>query len=108
MSLFQPANRKFMQGASAYDPPTDIARVKVPVLIVHGAYDGQVSLDADAKVLAAAQPAAKLVVLPKVNHVLKAATGPELATQVALYMDPRTAIEPAVATTIAGWIKALR
>ncbi|MBA3645490.1 MAG: alpha/beta fold hydrolase [Gemmatimonadaceae bacterium] len=107
MSLLHPDNRKFMQGAALYDPPTEIARVKLPVLIVQGAYDGQTSLDADAKVLAAAQPAAKLVVLPKANHVLKAATGPQLATQVPLYMDPRSPIVPEIATTIAAWIKAL-
>jgi uncharacterized protein len=108
MSLLHPDNRKFMQGASAYDPPPKIAHVKVPVLIVQGAYDGQVSLDADAKVLAAAQPAAKLVVLPTTNHVLKAASSAALATQVPLYMDPRTPIAPEVATTISTWIKGLR
>jgi pimeloyl-ACP methyl ester carboxylesterase len=108
MSLLQPDNRKFMQGASTYDPPAEIARVKVPVLIIQGANDGQISLDSDAKVLAAAQPAAKLVVLPTANHVLKAASSPALATQVALYMDPRTPIVPEIATTIASWVKALR
>ena len=108
MSLLQPDNRKFMQGASAYDPPAEIARVKVPLLIVQGGYDGQVSLDADARILAAAQPAAKLVVLPTANHVLKAAPSAAIATQVPLYMDPRTPIMPEVATTISTWIKALR
>lgn len=108
MSLLQPDNRMFLQGASAYDPPVQIAGVKVPVLIVQGAYDGQISLDADAKVLAAAQPAAKLVVLPTANHVLKAAPSATLATQMALYMDPRTPIVPDVATAIATWIKGLR
>ena len=108
MSLLQPENRKFMQTASAYDPVSEISRVKLPVLIVQGANDAQVGVETDAKALAAAQTAAKLVILPTANHVLKAATGTTLAGQVPLYFDPRTAIVPEVATTIATWIKGLR
>jgi pimeloyl-ACP methyl ester carboxylesterase len=108
MSLFQPANRMFMQGATAYDPAAEIARAKLPILIVQGANDGQISLDADARALKAAQPAATLVVLPTANHVLKAAESPSVGTQLALYMDPRTPIVPELARGIAVWIKALK
>ena len=108
MSLLQPDNRLFMQGMQAYVPVEEIAKVKFPILIIHGANDGQVSLDLDARALAAAQPAAKLVVFPRANHVLKAAAGPSLTTQVPLYMDPRTPIVPEVAVAIATWVKGLR
>lgn len=108
MSLLQPENRLFMHGMQAYDPAAEIARAKLPILIVQGANDGQVSLDEDARALAAAQPAAKLIVLPTANHVLKGATSPSIATQLPLYMDPRTPIVADIAPTIAGWIKGLR
>ena len=108
MSLFQPANRLFMQGTSAYDPVGEVARVTLPTLIVQGANDGQISLDADARALKAAKPAATLMILPTANHVLKAATSALIGSQLSLYMDPRTPIVPEVATGIAGWTKALR
>ena len=108
MSLLQPENRLFMQGMQAYDPVAEIARARLPILIVHGANDGQVSLDDDARALAAAQPAAKLVVLPTANHVLKAATSPSIVTQLPLYMDPRTPIVSDIAPAIAAWMKGLR
>ena len=108
MSLLQPDNRLFMQGAAAYDPVSEIARAKVPVLIVQGANDGQISLDADARALKSAQPAATLIVLPTANHVLKAAASPSIATQLPLYMDPRTPIVPELAPGVAAWIKSLR
>lgn len=107
-SLLQPDNRLFMQGMQAYVPVEEIARAKLPILIVQGAYDGQVSLEKDARALAAAQPAAKLVVLPTANHVLKAATSALVATQLPTYLDPRTPIVPEVAPVIATWIKGLR
>ena len=108
MSLFQPENRLFVQGMQAYVPTDEIKRSKLPVLIVQGANDGQVSLDEDARPLAAANPAAKFVILQTANHVLKPATTPILATQLPSYMDARTPIVPEVATTIAGWIKGLK
>lgn len=107
MSLLQPANRKFMQGATSYDPAAEITRAKLPILIVQGANDGQISLDRDARVLKAAQPAAVLLVLPAANHVLKAATSPSIVTQLPLYMDPHTPIVPELAREIAAWIKTL-
>ena len=108
MSLLQPDNRLFMQGMQAYAPVEEIARARFPILIVQGAYDGQVNLDEDARALAAAQPAAKLVILPTANHVLKAATSAVVSTQLATYLDPRTPIVPDVAPLIASWIKSLR
>jgi len=107
MSLFQPDNRKFMQGMQAYVPTEEIAKGKLPILIVQGANDVQIGLDDDARPLAAAQPRAKLVVLPTANHVLKAATGGQMMSQLPLYMNPRTPIVPELAPAVAAWIRTL-
>lgn len=106
MSLLQPANQKFMQTWARYDPTAEIARVKVPVLIVQGARDIQVS-EADARALAAAQPAAKLVILPTANHVYRAATTMDAMSQLKLYTDPTIPIVPDLAAAIVGWVRAL-
>lgn len=107
MSLLQPTNRKFMQGMQAYSPPDEMARVKVPVLIVQGGNDIQVTLD-DAKALSAAQPAATLLIVPEANHVLKAATAQNQASQLPLYLDPTIPIVPRIPAAIGEWVKALK
>src|SRR5216117_166168 len=59
-SLLLPTNRRFMQSWTKYDPVVEIAKVKVPVLIIQGGHDIQVS-EADARALKAVQPAATLL-----------------------------------------------
>jgi uncharacterized protein len=105
--LLVPINRRFMQTWAKYDPAAEIARVRVPVLIVQGALDIQVS-EADARALKAAQPAAKLVVIPWANHVFRAAVSTDRATQLKLYTDPTIPIVPELAPAITDWIKSLK
>jgi pimeloyl-ACP methyl ester carboxylesterase len=106
-SLLVPINRRFMQTWVKYDPAAEIARVKVPVLIVQGALDIQVS-EADARALKAAQPAAKLVVIPWANHVFRAAESTDRAAQLKLYRDPTIPIVPELTPAITDWIKSLK
>jgi pimeloyl-ACP methyl ester carboxylesterase len=106
-SLLLPLNRHFMQTWVKYDPAAEIARVKVPVLIVQGAHDAQVS-EADARALKTAHPTAELVVIPAANHVFRAATTSDPLTQRALYTDPTLPIVPELTPTIAAWIKRLK
>jgi uncharacterized protein len=106
-SLLVPMNRKFMQTWVKYDPAAEIARVRVPVLIVQGALDIQVS-EADARALKAAQPAAKLVVIPLANHVFRAAENTDRMTQLKLYTDPTIPIVPELTPAITDWIKSLK
>jgi len=106
-SLLVPINRRFMQTWVKYDPAAEIARIKVPVLIVQGALDIQVS-EADARALKAAQPAAKLVVIPWANHVFRAAENTDRMTQLKLYTDPTLPIVPELTPAIADWIKGLK
>ncbi|HXG71862.1 MAG TPA: alpha/beta fold hydrolase [Gemmatimonadaceae bacterium] len=101
--FFQPQMRKFMTTWIAYEPAEEMARVGVPVLIVHGALDVQVS-EADAQALMAAQPAAKLVIIPKANHVFRTASSTDMMAQLALYRDPTIPIVPELASTVGDWI----
>jgi fermentation-respiration switch protein FrsA (DUF1100 family) len=106
-ALLQPTNRKFMQSWVRYDPAAEIAKVKVPVLIVQGGRDIQIS-EADARALKAAQPAAKLVLIPAANHVFRMATSDDRMVQAKLYTDPTIPIVPELAPAIAGWINKLK
>jgi uncharacterized protein len=106
-SLLQPTNRRFMQSWVKYDPQSEIAKVKVPVLIIQGGHDIQIS-EADARALKAAHPAAKLVVIPAANHVFRAAGSDDRAAQAKLYVDPTIPVVPELTPAIVEWIKTLR
>jgi pimeloyl-ACP methyl ester carboxylesterase len=104
--LLLPVNRRFMQTWAKYDPPAEIARAHIPVLILQGGHDLQIG-EADARALQAAQPEAKLVIIPAANHVFRAATD-DRAAQARLYIDPTIPIVPELTPAIADWIKRLK
>ena len=58
----------------------------------------------DAKALAAAQPKAKLVIIPGVNHVLKIVAGDSPSANFATYSNPSLPIAPGVVDAIAGFV----
>ncbi len=81
-SLFRESVQPYMVSWFAYDPAEWIAQFDVPVLIVQGTTDLQVTVE-DANKLSAAQPDAELVIIEGMNHVLKEAPlerGANLAT----------------------------
>jgi hypothetical protein len=106
-SLLLPVNRLFMQTWANYDPVAEIKRVRVPVLIVQGGLDIQVT-EADARALKAADPAAQLVVIPAANHVFRAAASADRMLQLRLYTDPTIPIVPELAPAIVDWVKKLK
>ncbi|WP_353203626.1 alpha/beta fold hydrolase [Sphingomonas sp.] len=88
----------------AHDPAKLIANVKLPVLILQGTRDIQVSV-ADAETLKVAQPRATLALLPGVNHVLRPVASDDRMANVATYADASLPISPAVAAAVAGFVK---
>jgi len=68
--LFRPSVQPFVISYMKYDPAKEIAKLSLPVTIVQGTADEQVTMD-DANALKAADPSAKLVVIAGMNHLLK-------------------------------------
>jgi pimeloyl-ACP methyl ester carboxylesterase len=106
-ALLMPANLRFMQTWTKYDPVIEIGKVRVPVLIVQGGRDIQVT-EADARALKAAQPAATLFLIPAANHVYRAAESEDRIAQAKLYTDPTIPLVPELAPRIAEWILSLK
>lgn len=102
--LFAEAVQPFLMNLLAEDPARLAASLKVPLLIVQGDADFQVTVD-DAKSLAAAQPSAKLAILPGVNHVLKVPAGIDRAANLKTYADPNLPLAPSVVDAIATFVK---
>lgn len=103
-ALFADDVQPFIINLFAEDPAGLAASLKLPLLIVQGDQDIQVTVD-DAKALAAAQPKASLALLPGVNHVLKMPAGDDRAANLRAYADPALPIAPAVVEAIARFVK---
>lgn len=102
LRLFHPAIQDFLIAAFRRDPAALGRAYEGPMLVLQGATDLQITV-ADAKVLAAAQPRAKLVVLDDVNHVLKTAPA-DRAANMATYADPSLPLAPGVVEAIADFV----
>ncbi|MCO5146377.1 MAG: lysophospholipase [Aquamicrobium sp.] len=102
-AMFAPAVQGFLIDAFARDPAALIAGVKLPVLIVQGEADLQVGV-ADAEALFRAQPQAGRVLVPGMNHVLKAVPPGDAAANLAAYGDPSLPLAPGLAEAIAGFV----
>src|SRR5690606_27045228 len=69
-ALFRPSVQPYIISWLRYDPAALVAEMDVPILIVHGTADIQVS-ELDARLLADANPRARLVLIEGMNHVFK-------------------------------------
>ena len=101
-----PMYRTFLRSLAAYDPVEEARRLNRPLLIIQGTTDVQIT-KRDAELLAAAQPAATVVWLPNVNHVLKTIESTNLEAQLATYRDPSLPLAPDVVPAIARFIRGL-
>lgn len=75
-----------------YNPAVEIAKVRIPVTIVQGTADIQVTM-ADASALKEARPSARLIVVEGMNHVLKHA--PDTSTMQTIIEGYRNVLLPA-------------
>jgi pimeloyl-ACP methyl ester carboxylesterase len=104
LPLFRPQVQDYLIDMFRQDPAKLASSVKVPVLIVQGERDVQVST-ADAKALAAANPKAKLVLIPTMNHVLKDVASDDRSANLATYADPALPVDSSVVDAIVSFVK---
>ena len=103
--MFRPEIQGFLIDMFRYDPAALIAKVQRPVLIEQGERDLQVRA-VDARRLAAADPRAKLVLLPDVNHVLKVVKDDNRRANIATYFNPDLPLAPGVVEAVADFVRA--
>lgn len=102
-NLFRPSVQPYIISWFRYNPQTEIEKLHIPILIVQGTNDVQVSVE-EAKLLAKANPRAQLVLIPNMNHVLKIVEGDRKAN-LATYSDASLPISEELVNKIAGFIK---
>ena len=104
--LFAPPLQTFWISSLSYDPREEIRKVTVPVLIVNGDIDFQVTPD-NADALAKAQPRSRKTIIEGMTHTLKKASGPTRTEQIAAYTDDTLPVAPELVAAVTGFIEGL-
>jgi pimeloyl-ACP methyl ester carboxylesterase len=105
MPLFAPPVQDYLINMMSYDPAGLARTTRLPMLVVQGQRDLQV-LEADARSLAQAQPAAHLVLIPDANHVLKSVPADDRAANMATYGNPSLPLAAGIVDSIADFVTA--
>jgi len=101
-SLFRPSVQPYMISWIKYDPPQELSKLSIPVLIVQGTTDIQVGID-DANRLAKALPKAKLVIIEGMNHIMKPAPS-DRQMNISTYTLPDLALKNELVFNIISFI----
>ena len=103
MSLYRPSVQPYMISWMKYDPAKEIAKLKIPVLIVQGTTDLQVTVD-DAKLLSAAKPDATIFIVENMNHVMKECDS-DVQKNVATYKNPDLPLKSGLVEKLVDFVK---
>ena len=101
LMVFRPSVQPYMISWLPIDPAQEVGRLTVPVLVVQGTTDIQVT-KADAERLVAGHPRATLEMIDGMNHVLKEVR--EVSQQTASYSDPALPLHPRLVESITKFV----
>jgi pimeloyl-ACP methyl ester carboxylesterase len=103
IAMLRKGNEIYVDSWASYDPAHEIGKLKMPVMIIQGLTDLQVSRE-DAEKLKAAAPGASLVFIDSMNHVLKDAPADQ-DRNVATYADDKLPLNKELVQTIVTFVK---
>lgn len=106
-SLFRASVQPYLISWYKYNPQTLIAALKIPVLIVQGKNDIQVSVE-DAELLKKARPSAELLLIDKMNHVLKDCDTKNQQQQMAVYTNPSLPVNAELVSSVSACCKKMK
>lgn len=102
-ALFRPSIQPYLISWFKYNPQNEIKKLNVPILIVQGNQDLQVTVK-DAELLSKANKNAELLIVDKMNHVMKIIDG-DHQTNLESYKNESLPISEIMATKIISFIK---
>lgn len=105
-ALYRPSIQPYLISWFKVDPAREIAKLKIPVAVIQGTTDVQVTMT-DADLLVAAKPDAKLLRIEGMNHVLKAVSGSG-AQQVPSYSDPTLPLAPGLQEGLLAFLRSAK
>ncbi|QJB33099.1 alpha/beta fold hydrolase [Chitinophaga oryzae] len=101
--MFYPEVQPYMMAWLKYAPQQEIAQLKMPILIVQGTTDVQISVK-DAQLLKQGAPGAQLKIIGQMNHVLKTAPAASGVGD-ASYTDPSRPLNPELVKVMVDFIQ---
>ena len=104
-SLFRPSVQPYLISWFKYDPAVEIRKLSIPVLVIQGTNDIQVSME-DAQLLAKAGKA-PLVAIDHMNHIFRIVEGDRNAN-IATYNDPSLPIAGELSDSIVRFIRKMQ
>lgn len=103
--LFRPSVQPYMISWFKYNPQEEISKLTIPVLILQGTTDIQVTVK-QGELLAGANKKAKKIIIDKMDHVMKNSETTDQQTQVKdSYANPDKPVMPEVIKNISSFIK---
>jgi pimeloyl-ACP methyl ester carboxylesterase len=101
-SIFNPEIQPFIMNWMKYNPAEEIKKLDIPILVINGTKDLQVSVE-EAQLLKEAAPSAQLVIVENMNHVLFSIEGDDLENSKS-YNEPYRKINQTVIDTVTEFI----
>jgi pimeloyl-ACP methyl ester carboxylesterase len=102
-SIFNIDVQPFITNWMSYNPESEIKKLDMPILIINGTKDLQVT-EAEANLLKAAAPNAQIKIIAKMNHVLVPIDGDTLENSKS-YNEAARKLSPELLEAIIGFIK---
>lgn len=102
-AFFRPSVQPYMISWFHYDPQTEIKKLTIPVLIIQGTNDLQVTVE-DANLLAKSNIEAQLSLIKNMNHIFRI-VGDDRKENLAAYITPTLPISEELITTISAFVK---
>lgn len=103
-ALFRSSVQPYLISLYQYKPAEIIGKLKMPVLILQGTTDIQISVK-DAERLKAAAPEAGFYLIDNMNHVLKTCTTLDRQRQMAVYTDSSLPVDSSLLIFIEKFVK---
>jgi pimeloyl-ACP methyl ester carboxylesterase len=101
--LFRPSIQPYMISWMKYDPVKEIGKLQIPVLIIQGTNDIQVSAE-DAKRLSSGLPIARLLLIEQMNHILCIVGSSDKQANIDSYSNPELPLAPTLIDSISSFV----
>lgn len=102
-ALFRPNVQPYMISWFHYDPQTEIKKLTIPVLILQGTNDLQIT-ETDANLLAEANKKARLTLIKNMNHIFRIVEG-DKKENLATYITPTLPISEELVSSITEFVR---
>jgi pimeloyl-ACP methyl ester carboxylesterase len=101
-SLFRRSVQPYIISWFKYDPQIEIQKITIPILLIQGTNDIQVSIK-DTKLLSNANPNAQVVLINEMNHIFRIVKGDKQAN-LATYNNPLLSLSDELVKNITSFI----